>query len=155
MAVPGKLTELQGEWRGTNRLWLSPDDPAQESESSAEINFAAGERFAHFRYTWAYLGKPQEGLLLIGQDPKSAVVSGVWIDSWHMGDKIMLCEGMADTDGKTWVSGSYKAPPGPDWGWKITIEIQKDDRFRTLMHNISPDGVEMLAVETAYTRSMA
>ncbi len=69
----------------------------------------------------------------------------------------MLCEGDIQPDGAARVKGSYAAPPGPDWGWRITIKPPinapgSGESFRMTMHNITPDGEEMLAVEAAYTR---
>jgi hypothetical protein len=51
------------------------------------------------------------------------------------------------------VRGSYAAPPGPDWGWRI--EITPDGRtLRIVMFNIWPDGSrEDLAAEASYTRA--
>ena len=37
-----------------------------------------GGRFIRVDYTWGYQGKPQEGALLVGFDPKSGEVSGHW-----------------------------------------------------------------------------
>jgi hypothetical protein len=49
--------------------------------------------------------------------------------------------------------GSYAAPPGPDWGWRITIRSASPAEFQIVMHNISPDGQEDLAVQIDYARS--
>ena len=151
MAVPTILKRLIGTWRGDNRLWLRPEQPFRASESTVEINLTAQGRFALIRYTWSYEGQPQDGMLLVGQEPAHRRVQGVWVDSWHMGDQFMLCEGSAEPNG-VWVKGSYPAPPDPDWGWQITIESHTDSAFRMVMHNISPEGSEMLAVETICSR---
>ena len=51
------------------------------------------------------------------------------------------------------VKGTYAAPPGPDWGWRI--EITPDEgTLRVVMFNIWPEGKEALAVETVYTRAV-
>jgi hypothetical protein len=51
------------------------------------------------------------------------------------------------------VAGTYAAPPGPDWGWRITIEPQSPAAFRLRMYNISPAGPSDLAVEAIYART--
>ena len=33
----------------------------------------------------------------------------------------MACEGAVEPDWAIAVHGSYAAPPGPDWGWRIFI----------------------------------
>ena len=65
----------------------------------------------------------------------------------------MPCTGHPTSAGGFSVVGSYAAPPGPDWGWRVTIEPAQDDRFALVMHNITPDGKEHLAVEAAFSRA--
>ena len=94
--------------------------------------------------------KPGEETFPDGQS--RARVIAFWLDSWHMSDTIMSCEGTVDEDGAVEVGGFYAAPPGPDWGWTIRVE-PTDDTFRLLMHNVSPQGESALAVEAAFARS--
>jgi len=152
MSVPSALRDLAGEWAGENRLWLCTEEPARHSQATASVALAAQGRFATIRYTWAEEGQPQDGLLLLGMDPRRETWEAAWIDSWHMGDKIMLCRGAADAGGAISVRGAYAAPPGPDWGWRIEIHAEAADRFEMIMYNISPEGEEALAVEARYTR---
>ena len=102
--------------------------------------------------TWGYQGKPQEGSLLLGFDPQSGEVSGHWIDSWHMGRRGMLCLGSASTGGVISVQGSYAAPPGPDWGWRIDIATEP---LRITHTNLHPNGKEELAAEGTYARGVS
>jgi len=152
MAALDLLTELSGNWRGSNQLWLSPEAPGQESETEIEIRIIAQGQFNEIRYTWAYKGQPQEGRLFLGQETRQEGVKAVWFDTWHMREEFMVCKGNASEDGSVSVQGSYPAPPGPDWGWQITIEPKGSDAFRLLMHNITPEGEKMLAVEAVYSR---
>lgn len=69
-----------------------------------------------------------------------------------MGDTAMHCAGTLTLDGVASVQGRYAAPPGPDWGWRITLTPSSDAAFVLRMFNITPDGTEMLAVEAPYTR---
>ena len=48
--------------------------------------------------------------------------------------------------------GTYAAPPGPDWGWRITIRSGSASELQIIMHNISPEGQEDLAVQANYQR---
>lgn len=145
------LARLAGKWTGTNRLWLHPQAPVRESATTMAVAPAAQGRFLAFAYTWADEGKPQDGLLLIGGEGDE--VTGAWIDSWHMGTKLMLSRGAATTTGAVSIAGTYAAPPGPDWGWRTVIEPRGADTFRFAMYNITPGGEEALAVETIYTRA--
>jgi hypothetical protein len=92
-------------------------------------------------------GSPQEGLILIGFDDQQQVVQGVWIDSWHMGEQMMICKGRRNPGGIITLRGSYPAPPGPDWDWQIELYPDETRRLRMLMFNINPDGDIFLAVQ--------
>ena len=155
MAVIEVFRGLRGEWRATNRLWLSPKDPVRESDSHAVIRLAGCEQFAEIGYTWVFDGKPQEGRIILGQDAGSRAVRAVWFDSWHMRNDFMTCQGGADPTGVVVVHGTYAAPPDPDWGWEILLEPDQHDAFRLSMYNIPPGGEKELAVEAAYTRVAA
>jgi hypothetical protein len=86
---------------------------------------------------------------------ESSAVRAIWMDSWHMRDDFMICEGKVDSNGLVVVKGTYGAPPGPDWGWQITIEsIVKKRLVSFFMDSISPNGEEMLAVEIIYKKPL-
>jgi GrpB-like predicted nucleotidyltransferase (UPF0157 family) len=150
MTVPASLLPLVGNWVGQNRLWLSPDEPARESETSASVALAAQGKFLTFRYTWSFDGQPQEGLLVLGQNGPEKPIQAQWIDSWHMDNSFMACQGNLDGSGSLSVKGSYAAPTGPDWGWRITIGPGDQNRMVLRMFNILPNGIEVLAVEAVY-----
>ncbi len=148
MSAPESLRTSIGAWTGANRLFL-PEEPTRESQSTASVALVARGKFSTIAYTWAFEGESQEGLLLIGQADE--VVSAVFVDSWHMGDKLMLCEGRAAANEAIKVRGSYAVEGGPDWGWRIVVE-PGDNTLRVTMYNVTPDGDEVLGVEASYTR---
>lgn len=154
------LAEAAGAWRGTNVLQDPHAGKPDASASDATVTPILGGRFVRLDYTWSYGGAPQEGSILLGHDPKAGASSGYWIDTFHNGRKAMLCTGAAaNGDGDSWsVRGSYAAPPGPDWGWRILLTPPSDgDPVLTItMFNIWPEsegGQEDLAVEARYTRA--
>src|SRR5690349_1135425 len=110
MALPSNFAHLVGHWKAIHRLWLSPDEPMRESAATATVTLSAQGRFLTIAYTWADDG-PQDGVLLIGNEPKSNLVTAAWIDSWHNGDRLMLCHGNLGADDILSVKGSYSAPP--------------------------------------------
>ena len=152
MSISKQLVALAGQWQGTNRLWLYPTDPVRESDSVLVISLAAQGKFVTFQYTWAEGGKAQEGLLIVGSEGQSSQAQAIWVDSWHMQDIFMICEGSLESNGGFSVSGTYAAPPGPDWGWRITVNPQDADTLQLTMYNLSPDSQEYLAVDTIYRR---
>jgi len=105
MSVPPSLDRLVGNWHGINRLWLAPGEPVRISETTASVALIAEGKFLAFRYTWADEEQPQEGFFLFGQAGTENVIKAVWIDSWHMRDETMLCQGSLDPRGRLSVAG--------------------------------------------------
>src|SRR5262249_36675781 len=138
------LTTCAGSWRGTNTLQDPNTGRPEESASTLTVTPVLGGRFVRLDYTWGYQGRPQEGSLLVGFDPKTGEVSGHWIDTWHMGRIALVCLGSSLAEGKISVRGSYAAPPGSDWGWRIETTTS-DDTVRITHTNIDADGNEDLA----------
>src|SRR5687768_16613872 len=100
MGIHQRLADLVGNWKGINRLhapWMP--QPIQESESHARVRSKMNGQFLSIEYTWSFEGDPQEGMLIIGCDPKSDAVQAVWTDSWHSKDVLMLCNGQRKEDG--------------------------------------------------------
>ena len=152
MAVTEQLMRLEGDWIAVNRLWMMPGDPPIESECVTVVALATNRKFMHIAYTWEHDGQ-QEGLLLIGKAAKTDAVTAAWVDSWHNGDRLMSCQGEVTEEGELSARGSYPAPSGPDWGWRIVIQADDDpDHWTLVMYNITPDDEEQLAVEARFTR---
>jgi hypothetical protein len=152
MSIPNALTQLAGEWTGAKQLWLNPTDPGRQCAATASVGTAAQGQFLTIRYTWAVDDQPQDGLLLLGSETPDALPTAVWIDSWHMAHQFMLCAGESVGENRAAVRGAYAAPPGPDWGWRIAVEADGAAQFRLIMHIITPDGDEALAVLASFAR---
>ncbi len=152
MSALDGLAACAGRWQGTSTLQDPHAGIADESASTATVTPVLDGRFVRVDYTWGYQGQPQEGSLLIGLQKKAGTVTGHWIDSFHNGDKVMACSGPASDDGTLTVRGSYAAPPGPDWGWRIDL-TPGGDTLRIVHHNVWPEGKEELAVDSSYTRA--
>jgi hypothetical protein len=152
MSIPESLQRLTGVWKGNNRLhvsWLP--NPVVDSDATATVTSRVGGQFLEIAYTWKYEGKPQEGVVILGGDNKTDAVNAFWTDSWHMAHQVMMCEGKTNDEGNVSVKGFYKVPDHPDWGWRTEI-FPGGDSFRYLMYNVSPEGVEEIAVEMDLTR---
>ena len=143
------LAAHSGDWRGSNTLHDPNTGQSEESPSTVTVTPILNGRFVRIDYTWGYRGQPQEGSLLIGFNAKSNEVSGHWIDTWHMGHAALNCLGSPGEI--VIVRGSYPAPDGPDWGWRIEIEPQAET-LRIRHTNIDSEGDEYPAVEGVYSR---
>jgi hypothetical protein len=152
-----KITDLHprllGEWTGDNRLWLDPTKPERVSASRLVIAPAAKGTFITLTYGWEFEGTGHEGLLLVGNANDAEIATCAWADSFHTAGKVMAFHGTVDDSGAISVLGSYEAPPGPDWGWRITINVPAPGQLRIVMHNITPEGEAMLAVQGDYRRA--
>lgn len=153
------LTEIQdkliGAWAGNNLLrlsWLTPSDYLSSSDLS--VGQAAKGRFLTFAYTWNHENLSHEGLLVLGYDKKQDVATAAWIDSWHMSNKIMSCQGTIDQQGTIDLRGSYEVSSGPDWSWRIVITTPSGEDLQIVMYNCSPEGAEELAVQADYKRAL-
>jgi hypothetical protein len=78
-----------------------------------------------------------------------------------MGKKLMVCSGDIDVTSLrllgTYAAVGAGAQRGPDWGWRIVVELAESGSFILRMFNIAPgdngraDGEGDLAVETHFS----
>ena len=66
-----------------------------------------------------------------------------------MGRAVMALAGTDADCARIRLQGSYAAPPGPDWGWRIALDVTQTS-LTLSMTNIFPDGREQAAVEAGY-----
>src|SRR5262245_35269046 len=146
------LIACAGSWRGTSTLQDPHAGVAAESPSTAVVSPIPDG--ARLDYAWSYQGKPQQGSILFGTDEEAGAVTARWTDTWHTGNQPMACSGPMPGGSTLSVRGTYAAPPGPDWGWRIDVTPDGDE-LRIGMHNVWPQeqgGKEELAVEAVYGR---
>lgn len=121
---------------GTAQLWMtwvSPDPVA--SKSTFEVQQDARGRIVALDYTWEFEGQEQRGHLSVEPVAHGAEVTVHWKDSWHAGEGMELKGAYGE---RLDVLGSYPAPPGPNWGWRIVVRNQTS--WEVEMLNISPEG---------------
>ncbi len=141
---------LVGQWVGINKLMF--EGAEHESKSTASVSFVAQRQFQSIAYTWEYQNKQQDGLILF-QAQNVADSPACWLDSWHMSNAVMACKIAKGKFNSITLLGSYAAPPGPDWGWRIEIEQDEAPAFEIRMFNITPEGQEYPAVIAHYERN--
>ncbi len=144
--------QLLGNWSGESLLWMSADAAPLASPSRLSVTLVAMGRFLSLGYTWVYEGKPQEGLLIVGDHNQQSLATAGWVDSWHQSGKVMHCVGSVEGEGFA-VTGGYAAPPGPDWGWRLSVTASSVEELVLEMHNVPPGGEPELAVRGRYRRS--
>jgi Protein of unknown function (DUF1579) len=146
--------EMVGQWAGNKWFWQSASESPKVSRAHAAIVPAARGKFVRVDYTWAMDASPQEGTLLVGFDAHRGVVSGAWIDSWHMSDRLLTCTGNLTAPTVFAMSGTQVDPPAPDRVWSITFE-RGDSRSSTIrIYNVSPEGHKDMFVEAIFKRGV-
>lgn len=145
------LTEFAGNWNGTNRLYFEgADGPMLESPSALSAAMVI-PGFLELKYDWSYEGKTKEGVLLVSRNTKQNLATKAWADTFHTSGRVMMFEGTPTERGID-VKGSYSVGEGPAWGWRTGLELAGAE-LRITMYNISPEGVEYLAVAAVYQRA--
>lgn len=145
------LHQFVGEWQGSSKTWFEPDKLADESAIQGSVHSLLGGRFVVFEYQGKIMDKAFEGRFLFGYSLTREKFQGNWVDSFHMGDAMMSCEGERMETGFA-VLGHYDAPGGPPWGWRTELAISGEDRMVVTMYNLTPEGEEAKAVEMALVR---
>jgi hypothetical protein len=145
------LHPLAGDWHATNHLWFMPGTPAFESHTALTITPAVQDAAMTLRYTWSHEGAPHEGVMLV-RDVADSAPDIVWLDSFHTGHKFMVLGAGTRRASTLTATGSYAAPEGPDWGWRIELHVEPDGALLVRHYNILPDGQEALAIEARYSR---
>lgn len=152
MTTRASWTDRTGTWQGTNRLWFDPAAPAFESASTARLRDAAGADCLLLEYTWSHEERGHDGVLLLHLPTGAGPIEAVWCDSFHSGGGLLHFQGTLDAEHGIDVLGSYAAPEGPDWGWRIQLLQEAGAGWQLRMFNISPAGEEFPAVAVDYRR---
>lgn len=153
MAVPKRLHDAKGLWKGKSQLnlpWLAPDKRVTESNSQLHIDTDAHDAFATIAYTWEHEGKRQEGTMLVAMAKKSKAVEIGWCDSWHQPTGVLHLTGTEAESGSLKTKGSYAAG-NENWGWTIAFDFD-GDQLKLTMENVTPAGEAEWAVKAVYKK---
>lgn len=138
------LTENQGtQWSGRAELWTDP-----EGNDTILCDCSLMILPETLSYTWACGDEPQTGTFVFSEE------GATWSDTWHQPEPV-LCRYFVGFRGRFTIGYSYPAPPGPDWGWRITLSQRPDQSLVLQMTNIAPWGEEGRAVRMIFEKKTA
>lgn len=125
-----------GAWKGSNRLWLDSSEP--ETSDGTVVASATT-----LNYTWLYGGKQKQGeIALFGP---AGAVRAAWNDTFHATCGMAL-HGRFD-GGVLSLYGTYAAGDGPEWGWRIEVDVRDPQHLGLRMFNVDPSDNMTMAVD--------
>lgn len=146
------FADICGSWKGKVRTWFEEGKLGQDEDISATITPALEGRFAIHKYYSVMMGKPQEGMMIIGSSLNEFKLQTAWIDTFHNHCTILFSEG-EQNQGKYNVAGTFPGEsPADRWGWRTEINQPDKDALMITMYMRFPDGTEVKAVEFDYKR---
>lgn len=149
-----RLAEMAGEWEGRARTWFDPAAPPDESPWRVSIEPLVGGAFLQQSHEGHIRGQAFTGQILYGYDSYRQKITAVWVDSFHMGDALMLSEGeVPEAPELVNVVGTYlDRGSGQTWRWRTIVRQPDLSHLHLLAFNISPDGQEDRAIDVALRR---
>jgi hypothetical protein len=150
-ATPGDhhkaLGRYAGDWTFTNKFWMDPSQPAQESSGTMHGEWMLGNRFMHTIYKGDMGGMAFEGHAVEGYDNTAKQYQGTWVDNMSTG--IMYSTGTCDEAHKVCSSNSDFMDPasGQKMSSRSVVTWSGDDAFKMEMYMKPASGQEMKVME--------
>ena len=158
-ATPGEphkvLADIAGNWKTVTQMWESPDSKAKSSKGTSNFKMVLGGRWLQQEFKGNMMGKPYQGMGLIGYDNVKQKYQTNWFDSMSTGS--LKSEGDFDVSTKTLKdSGTMSSPVTPSKTQEIRSEWQMVDKKKMIfsMFGKGPveSGPEFKMMEIVYTR---
>ena len=147
------LEAFTGKWDYTMKMWMKADSQPQESKGTSDNHWMYEGRFLVQDTKGEAMGKPFEGMGIIGYDNMREEYNFGWID--NMSTSMMVATGQYDPATKTLTeSGTFACPMTGEKNramrsvWKI-IDA---DHHSYEMYSTS-EGQEFKMMEIMYTRA--
>ncbi len=150
-----KLDVLVGKFKAKTTMWMSADAPAEISEASSETKWILDGRFIQQTFKGQFLGRPFEGMAIIGYDNVAKEYTSIWIDNMATG--VMKSTGQYDAATKTFKEeGTFSCPltGKKDNAHKgITKIVDADHHIFEMWHDDVKTGKNYKAMEIVYERA--
>lgn len=155
LAQPGAehevLARMAGEWATHSTFSMMPDQPEQHAEGRSSSRMILGGRFLEVRTTGEFMGKPFEGLTLMGYDRRHDHYTLVGFDT--MGTYFVTGAGNERPDGTLVLTGETHDPKlNHTEKYDFVFKQDEDDRFRWEVWFYFPDGTRHMVVSNKMKR---
>jgi len=148
------LNETVGNWKTTSQMWEKPDSQPMTSKGTAKFEMILGGRWLQQKFTGSAMGKPFQGIGMLGYDNVKGKYESHWFDS--MSTASMDAEGDYDASTKTLKDkGSMSCPISADKTQDVRTEWQMVNKNKMVfsMYGSGPEnGPEFKMMEIVYTR---
>ena len=146
------LAKSNGNWNLKVTMWMDPKAPPMVSKATAHNEMIMGGRYQQSKTKGTMMGKPFEGMGLVGYDNAKKVLVSTWID--NMGTGVMTLEGKLE-DKMVNFSGKCVDPiTGQDMDVRETMQFI-DDNTQKMEMFMTKDGNEFKTMEIMFTRAAA
>lgn len=158
-ATPGEahkvLANISGKWKTASQMWESPDAKPASSKGTANFKMILGGRWLQQEFKGTAMGKPFQGIGLVGYDNVKQKYESHWFDS--MSTASMEAEGDFDTSTKTLKDkGTVSCPISASKTQEVRSEWQMVDKNKMIFSMFGTGPVanvpEFKMMEIVYTR---
>ena len=129
-----------------------PGMPPENSKGRTKNELIFGDRFLKGEYSGAFMGKPFNGMQLLGYDNLKGKYISHWLDD--VSTMIMVAEGKGEESGNT-ITTYAPCPDPATKGTKIirqVVTIADDDHWTMEAFEPGADGKETKTMTIKYTR---
>jgi hypothetical protein len=146
-----QLQPFVGTWHTKTTHWMSPDAPPERSEGTATAKWLYDGRFLQEDYKGKMMGRPFNGMSLVGYNNVTGKYFTTWVDSMSTG--LMTSEGDYNAEAREFTyTGSYVCPVAGKKEAKFKNRIVSDTQHIFEMYDTDPNGKEFKALEIVYTK---
>ena len=145
-----KLEAVVGTFDVKMKMWMDPNNPAEESTGSSENSWVLGGHYVEMKYQGTFMGQPFSGIGYQGYDNVQKKYVGTWMDSASTG----IMNSTGSMTGNVMKTSAMVADPMTGKMCKITSKVTVADNDHHTMEMWGPDptgkNYKMMVIE--YTR---
>lgn len=143
--------EIDGTWKATTTVWMTPDAPAATSEGQAKFGSTMGGRFVEGEFESKLFGLPFKGKQWFGYNNAAKQYESVWIDSESTG--LLVTTGTRDAQNSIVWTGSTTNPlTGQKQSVKAKTSWPEKGKMVFEMWDTASDGKEFRSLQVEYVK---